>query len=243
MPGESKENGTSHSKSSDNSILSRRNILLAGTSLAAATAINAVDRTQVAQAQQPQQASAPSGRKPNILVIWGDDVGISNISAYSNGLMGYETPNIDRIGREGITFLHYYGEQSCTAGRAAFLTGQHGIRSGLTKVGFPGAPMGMSQLDPSIGGLLKNLGYATGQFGKNHVGDRNESLPTVNGFDEFFGNLYHLNAEEEPELPDYPKDPAYRAKFGPRGVLKCKATDRDDATVEPRFGKIGRQTI
>ena len=157
--------------------------------------------------------------------------------------MGYETPNIDRIGREGIKFLHYYGEQSCTAGRAAFLTGQHGIRSGLTKVGFPGAPMGMSQLDPSIGGLLKNLGYATGQFGKNHVGDRNESLPTVNGFDEFFGNLYHLNAEEEPELPDYPKDPAYLAKFGPRGVLKCKATDRDDPTVDPRFGKIGKQTI
>ena len=157
--------------------------------------------------------------------------------------MGYETPNIDRIAREGIKFQHYYGEQSCTAGRAAFLTGQHGIRTGLTKVGFPGAPMGMSQLDPSVGGLLKNLGYATGQFGKNHVGDRNESLPTVNGFDEFFGNLYHLNAEEEPELPDYPKDPAYLAKFGPRGVLKCKATDRDDPTVDPRFGKIGKQTI
>ena len=156
----------------------------------------------------------------------GDDVGIANISAYSNGLMGYETPNIDRIASEGIKFQHYYGEQSCTAGRSAFLTGQHIIRTGLTKVGFPGAPMGMSQLDPSIGGLLKNLGYATGQFGKNHVGDRNESLPTVNGFDEFFGNLYHLNAEEEPELPDYPKDPAYRAKFGPRGVLQCKATDR-----------------
>ncbi len=176
-------------------------------------------------------------------MIWGDDIGIANISAYSNGLMGYETPNIDRIGREGIKFLHYYGEQSCTAGRAAFLTGQHGIRSGLTKVGFPGAPMGMSQLDPSIGGLLKNLGYGTGQFGKNHVGDRNESLPTVNGFDEFFGNLYHLNAEEEPELPDYPEDPSYLAKFGPRGVLRCKAADRDDPTVDPRFGKIGKQTI
>jgi arylsulfatase A-like enzyme len=123
---------------------------------------------------------------------------------------------------EGIKFPHYYGEQSCTAGRAAFLTGQHGIRTGLTKVGFPGAPMGMSQLDPSIRGLLKNLGYATGQFGKNHVGDRNESLPTVNGFDEFFGNLYHLNAEEEPELPDYPKDPAYLAKFGPRGAVRVR---------------------
>jgi arylsulfatase len=188
----------------------------------------------VSQAQQ----------KPNILILWGDDIGISNISAYSDGLMGYTTPNIDRIGNEGIRFLHYYGEQSCTAGRAAFLTGQHGLRTGLTKVGFPGAPMGMSQLDPSVGGLLKQLGYATGQFGKNHVGDRNESLPTVNGFDEFYGNLYHLNAEEEPELPDYPKDPAYLAKYGPRGVLKCKATDRDDPAIpDARFGKIGKQTI
>jgi len=181
--------------------------------------------------------------KPNILVIFGDDIGITNVSAYSDGLMGYETPNIDRIAKEGIRFLHYYGEQSCTAGRAAFLTGQHGIRTGLTKVGYPGAPMGMSQLDPSIGGLLKSLGYTTGQFGKNHVGDRNENLPTVNGFDEFFGNLYHLNAEEEPELPDYPKDPAYLAKYGPRGVLKCTATNVDDATLDPRFGKVGKQKI
>jgi arylsulfatase A-like enzyme len=181
--------------------------------------------------------------KPNILVIWGDDIGTTNVSAYSDGLMGYTTPNIDRIADEGLRFLHYYGEQSCTAGRAAFLTGQHGIRTGLTKVGFPGAPMGMSQLDPSIGGLMRSLGYATGQFGKNHVGDRNASLPTVNGFDEFFGNLYHLNAEEEPEYPDYPKDPAFKAKWGPRGVLKCKATDRDDPTEDPRFGRIGKQTI
>jgi arylsulfatase A-like enzyme len=241
MPGDTKNKDTA--KRPDQSVLSRRNILMAGSSIAAATAFNAVDRSQVAQAQQPQPTPAPSGRKPNILVIWGDDIGIANISAYSNGLMGYETPSIDRIAREGIKMQHYYGEQSCTAGRAAFLTGQHGIRTGLTKVGFPGAPMGMSQLDPSVGGLLKSLGYATGQFGKNHVGDRNESLPTVNGFDEFFGNLYHLNAEEEPELPDYPKDPAYRAKFGPRGVLRCKATDRDDPTVDPRFGKIGKQTI
>ena len=188
-------------------------------------------------------AAFAQAKKPNILVIWGDDIGLANVSAYSSGVMGYETPNIDRIGKEGIRFLQYYGEQSCTAGRSAFLTGQHIIRSGLSKVGFPGAPMGMSQLDPSIGGLLKSLGYATGQFGKNHVGDRNESLPTVNGFDEFFGNLYHLNAEEEPELPDYPKDPEYVKKFGPRGVLKCKATDRDDPTVDPRFGKIGKQTI
>lgn len=226
----------------------RRSILLGGTALVAAatSAFAQSQRAAPAPTAAPSPSTSPassSGRKPNILVIWGDDIGIANISTYSNGLMGYETPNIDRIAREGIKFQHYYGEQSCTAGRAAFLTGQHGIRTGLTKVGFPGAPMGMSQLDPSIGGLMKNLGYATGQFGKNHVGDRNESLPTVNGFDEFFGNLYHLNAEEEPELPDYPKDPAYRAKFGPRGVLRCKASDRDDPTVDPRFGKIGKQTI
>jgi arylsulfatase A-like enzyme len=166
----------------------------------------------IANAQSPTPSSP---KKPNILVIWGDDIGLADVSAYSSGVMGFETPNIDRIGKEGILFLQYYGEQSCTAGRAAFLTGQHGIRTGLTKVGFPGAPMGMSQLDPSIGGLLKSLGYATGQFGKNHVGDRNETLPTVNGFDEFFGNLYHLNAEEEPELPDYPKDPAFKTRVGP----------------------------
>ena len=231
----SNDDGQAKTASKPNA-LSRRNMLLAGTTLAAATALNASAPIKAAQAQA-------TGGKPNILVIFGDDIGIANISAYSNGLMGYETPNIDRIARDGIKFQHYYGEQSCTAGRSAFLTGQHIIRTGLSKVGFPGAPMGMSQLDPSVGGLLKNLGYATGQFGKNHVGDRNESLPTVNGFDEFFGNLYHLNAEEEPELPDYPKDPAYRAKFGPRGVLRCKATDVDDPTVDPRFGKIGKQTI
>ncbi|HEX5268843.1 MAG TPA: sulfatase-like hydrolase/transferase, partial [Gemmataceae bacterium] len=189
------------------------------------------------------EKAGESGKKPNILVIFGDDIGVTNLSCYSDGLMGYETPNIDRIAREGLRFLHYYGEQSCTASRSAFLTGQHIIRTGLSKVGFPGAPMGMSQLDPSVGGLLKNLGYAAGQFGKNHVGDRNETLPTVNGFDEFFGNLYHLNAEEEPELPDYPKDPAFKAAWGPRGVLKCKATEKDDPTVDPRFGKVGKQTI
>ncbi|MBX5164918.1 MULTISPECIES: arylsulfatase [unclassified Rhizobium] len=218
--------------------MSRRDLLLAGSALTAAAL--AVPAASPAQAQtQP----APSGSKPNILIIFGDDVGVANISAYSNGLMGYETPNLDSIARDGLKFQHYYAEQSCTAGRSAFLTGQHIIRTGLSKVGFPGAPMGMSQLDPSIGGLLKNLGYATGQFGKNHVGDRNESLPTVNGFDEFFGNLYHLNAEEEPELPDYPKDPAYLAKYGPRGVLRCNATEVDDKTMDPRFGKIGKQTI
>jgi arylsulfatase A-like enzyme len=218
--------------------LSRRDLLLAGSALtAAAIAVPAVGPLQ---AQTPK---VPAGGQPNILVMFGDDVGVANISAYSNGLMGYETPHLDSIARDGVKFQHYYAEQSCTAGRSAFLTGQHIIRTGLSKVGFPGAPMGMSQLDPSIGGLLKNLGYATGQFGKNHVGDRNPSLPTVNGFDEFFGNLYHLNAEEEPELPDYPKDPAYAAKFGPRGVLHCKATDVDDPTEDPRFGRIGKQTI
>src|SRR6202453_924654 len=220
--------------------LSRRKILLATTTLAAVSTLPGATAMNTAAAQD---RPAPSGKRPNILVIFGDDIGIANLSTYSQGLMGYETPNIDRIGSEGLKFLHYYGEQSCTAGRSAFLTGQHIIRTGLSKVGFPGAPMGMSQLDPSIGGLLKSLGYATGQFGKNHVGDRNESLPTVNGFDEFFGNLYHLNAEEEPELPNHPKAPAYRARFGPRGVLKCKATDKDDPTVDPRFGKIGKQTI
>jgi arylsulfatase A-like enzyme len=189
------------------------------------------------------EIQAQNSKKPNILILWGDDIGTTNISAYSDGIMGYTTPNIDRLANEGLRFLHYYGEQSCTAGRAALLTGQHGLRTGLTKVGFPGAPMGMSQLDPSIGGIMKNLGYVTGQFGKNHVGDRNESLPTVNGFDEFFGNLYHLNAEEEPELPDYPKGPEYLKRFGPRGVLKCTATNVDDATTDPRFGRVGKQRI
>jgi len=243
MPGGSKEKGSNSSKSSDNNVLSRRNILLAGTSIAAATAINAVDRTQVAQAQQPQQPSAPSGSKPNILVIWGDDIGLANVSAYSHGLMGYQTPNIDRIGREGVMFLDYYAEQSCTAGRASFITGQAGLRTGLTKVGVPGVKVGLQARDVTIAELLKPLGYATGQFGKNHLGDRNEFLPTVHGFDEFFGNLYHLNAEEEPENFNYPRDPAFRANLGPRGVLKCKATDRDDSTEDPRFGRVGKQTI
>ena len=244
MPDDTKPRG--NATRADDSALSRRNMLLGTSTLVAAATLTSGALAQAEKATPSTVTTAPaasSGRKPNILIIWGDDIGIANISAYSNGLMGYETPNIDRIAREGIKFQHYYGEQSCTAGRAAFLTGQHGIRSGLTKVGFPGAPMGMSQLDPSVGGLLKNLGYSTGQFGKNHVGDRNESLPTVNGFDEFFGNLYHLNAEEEPEQPEYPKEPSYLAKYGPRGVLKSKATDRDDPTVDPRFGKIGKQTI
>ena len=186
-------------------------------------------------------AGAQTAQKPNIVIIWGDDIGQSNISAYSRGLMGYQTPNIDRIANEGMMFTDLYAEQSCTAGRSSFITGQSGLRTGLTKVGLPGATLGLRKEDPTIAELLKPLGYATGQFGKNHLGDRNEFLPTVHGFDEFYGNLYHLNAEEEPELPDYPKDPAFRAKFGPRGVLDCKASDRDDPTVDPRFGKVGRQ--
>jgi len=181
--------------------------------------------------------------QPNILFIMADDIGWFNISCNNNGIMGYRTPNIDRIAKEGANFTDFYGQQSCTAGRAAFITGQSPIRTGLTKVGMPSATLGIKAEDPTIAQFLKNLGYATGQFGKNHLGDRNEHLPTVHGFDEFFGNLYHLNAEEEPEYVDYPKDPEFRKKFGPRGVLKCKATNKDDATVDPEFGRVGKQTI
>ncbi|MGD9684806.1 MAG: sulfatase-like hydrolase/transferase, partial [Candidatus Obscuribacterales bacterium] len=157
--------------------------------------------------------------KPNIVIIWGDDIGQSNVSAYTLGLMGYKTPNIDRLAREGTMFTDYYGEQSCTAGRAAFITGQCVFRTGLSKVGMPGASLGMRPEDPTIAELLKPLGYSTAQFGKNHLGDKDDMLPTNHGFDEFYGNLYHLNAEEEPELPDYPKNPEFRKKFGPRGVI------------------------
>ena len=160
-----------------------------------------------------------AGKKPNILIIWGDDIGGFNISAYNRGMMGYKTPNIDRIANEGALFTDWYGQQSCTAGRAAFITGQSPIRTGLTKVGLPGAPEGMKKEDPTIATMLKAQGYMTGQFGKNHLGDRDEMLPTNHGFDEFFGNLYHLNAEEEPENPDYPKNPEFKKKFGPRGVI------------------------
>jgi arylsulfatase len=167
-------------------------------------------------------------QKPNILVIWGDDIGQSNISAYTFGLVGYRTPNIDRIAKEGIMFTDYYGEQSCTAGRSSFIMGQSVFRTGLSKVGLPGADQGMNEADPTIAGLLKAQGYATGQFGKNHLGDKDEHLPTNHGFDEFLGNLYHLNAEEEPELPDYPKNPEFQEKYGPRGVIKSSA----DGTIE-----------
>jgi len=223
------------------SALNRRNILLGGTTLAAVSVIASNGSVLVAQAQQ--QPAASSGKKPNFLVIFGDDIGLTNISAYSMGLMGYRTPNIDRIAREGMIFTDYYAEQSCTAGRSSFITGQATLRTGLSKVGVPASPIGIQARDITIAEALKPLGYATGQFGKNHLGDRNEYLPTVHGFDEFFGNLYHLNAEEEPEDFNYPRDPAFRAKFGPRGVLRCKATDIDDPTLDPRFGRVGKQTI
>ena len=171
-------------------------------------------------------------KKPNILILWGDDIGWWNISYNSRGQMGYRTPNIDRVANEGIAFTDYYAQQSCTAGRAAFITGQNPIRTGLTKVGMPGAKIGLSSEDPTIAELLKPLGYRTGQFGKNHLGDRDEYLPTMHGFDEFFGNLYHLNAEEEPEDPDYPKDPAFRENFGPRGVLQCVADGKGGQKIE-----------
>ena len=170
--------------------------------------------------------------KPNILIIWGDDIGWFNISAYNMGIMGYRTPNIDRIGQEGAIFTDWYGQQSCTAGRAAFITGQSPIRTGLTKVGLPGADLGLQPEDPTIADLLKPQGYVCGQFGKNHLGDRDEFLPTAHGFDEFFGNLYHLNAEQEPENPDYPKNPEFKQRFGPRGVLRSWANADGTQTIE-----------
>ncbi len=171
-------------------------------------------------------------KKPNIVFIWGDDIGQSNLSVYTKGMMGYRTPNIDRIAKEGLLFTDYYAEQSCTAGRAAFITGQSVFRTGLSKVGMPGAPLGMRPEDPTIAELLKPLGYSTAQFGKNHLGDKDDMLPTNHGFDEFYGNLYHLNAEEEPELPDYPKDPAFRKKYGPRGVIHSFAMPDGTQKIE-----------
>jgi arylsulfatase A-like enzyme len=183
-------------------------------------------------------------KKPNIVVIWGDDIGTWNISAYTHGMMG-RTPNIDRIAKEGMLFTDHYGQPSCTAGRAAFLLGQLPVRTGMTTVGIPGSKRGIQASDPSLAEVLKSVGYATAQFGKNHLGDRNEFLPTAHGFDEWFGNLYHLNAEEEPEELDYPgqKDPNYTKKVGPRGVMHTWATNVDDPTEDPKFGRVGKQKI
>ncbi len=202
-------------------------------------ALAVVPLQSMAQAT-PAEATSADAQKPNILIIWGDDIGYWNVSHNNRGMMGYQTPNIDRIANEGLSFTDYYGEQSCTAGRAAFITGQIPVRTGLTKVGMPGAIQGLQKEDPTIAELLKPLGYVTGQFGKNHLGDRNEFFPTVHGFDEFFGNLYHLNIEEEPELPDYPTG-KMRDAIAPRGVFKCTASETDDPTEVPRFGAWGKQ--
>ena len=233
MSSEAKNNAmVTGSGKDDAQAIDRRNVLLGASSLVAATALTS---EALAQAQKAAPSAAPTaapaaGSKPNILFIMGDDIGWFNVSAYNMGGMGYRTPNIDRIGREGAVFTDWYGQQSCTAGRAAFITGQTPIRTGLTKVGLPGAELGLGPLDPSVADVLKTYGYATGQFGKNHLGDRDEHLPTAHGFDEFFGNLYHLNAEEEPENPDYPKDPEFRKRFGPRGVLHSFADGKIENT-------------
>ncbi|MBA2126523.1 arylsulfatase [Hyphomicrobium methylovorum] len=209
--------------------LDRRSILLSGTSMMALAATSTV----TANAQSEAADSNPAGGdKPNILIIWGDDIGTWNISHNSRGMMGYNTPNIDRIANEGVSFTDYYGQQSCTAGRAAFLGGNVPVRTGMTKVGLPGAKEGWQNSDVTFATVLKSLGYSTGQFGKNHQGDRDEHLPTMHGFDEFYGNLYHLNAEEEPENEDYPKDPEFRKRFGPRGVIRSWANPDGTQRIE-----------
>lgn len=215
----------------DTRAASHRGILLGG---AAGIATGTLPAAQLAQAQpaSPAPAACAAPRRPNIVVIWGDDIGWWNISHNSRGQMGYRTPNIDRVFQEGMTFTDYYAEQSCTAGRSAFITGQATVRTGLSKVGLPGAEAGMKPEDPTIARVLKGMGYATGQFGKNHLGDRDEHLPTMHGFDEFFGNLYHLNAEEEPENVDYPRNPEFRQRFGPRGVIKSWANPDGTQRIE-----------
>jgi arylsulfatase len=190
--------------------------------------------------------AGPAGaqKKPNILVIWGDDIGMWNVGAYTHGMMG-RTPNIDSLAKQGAIFTDHYGQGSCTAGRAAFITGQMPLRTGMTTIGIPGSKLGIQKEDPTLAEVLKSLGYVTAQFGKNHLGDRNEFLPTVHGFDEWFGNLYHLNAQEEPEELDYPgqKNPEYLKKLGPRDVLYTWAMDKDDSTEDPKFGRVGKQKI
>ncbi|MGQ3215747.1 MAG: arylsulfatase [Shinella sp.] len=235
--------------------LGRRSFLLAGTAIAAGPALLS-GIAQPAAAQESKTATGPAGRpargkRPNILVIWGDDVGWQNVSAYGLGTMGYTTPNLDRIGKEGIVFTDQYAQNSCTAGRAAFITGQYPIRSGMVTVGVPGDPRGLQAASPCLAEVLKKEGYACGQFGKNHLGDRNEHLPTAHGFDEFFGILYHLNVYEQPDYPDYKRfaenyhggPEAFAKKFGIRGVVHSYATEKDDPTEDERFGKVGKQTI
>lgn len=240
MFSEVKTKDTREAAKPDDSSLNRRNLLLGTSTLVAAATLTS---GALAQAQKAAVA-APSGRKPNILLIMADDIGWFDVGAYNRGMMGGPTPNIDRIAAEGALHTDHYGQASCTAGRAAFITGQIPMRTGLTTVGMPGAKEGLQAEDPTIADLLKPLGYMTCQTGKNHLGDRNEYLPTVHGFDEFYGNLYHLNAEEEPEQDDYPKgNEKFKETFGPRGVLECKATDKDDPTEDRRFGKVGKQTI
>src|ERR1700756_2341910 len=217
---------------------SRRNILLASTTLAAASALGTAAGVQQAVAQA-QQSSA-SGR-PNILVIMGDDVGWFNIGAYHRGMMSGKTPNLDKLASEGMMFTDYYAEASCTAGRANFITGELPIRTGLTTVGQAGADVGIPDQAVTLATALKSLGYETGQFGKNHLGDLNKYLPTVHGFDEYFGYLYHLDAMSDPYWYSFPDDQAYRDKYGPRDVVHCWATNQDDETVMPRWGKVGKQ--
>ena len=223
-------------------VLSRRNMLLAGTALAA-TGLSGTSIVAQSQAPKPSPTPMPGARQPNIVVIMADDVGIWNISAYHRGMMGGSTPNLDRIAKEGALFTDYYGQQSCTAGRAAFILGQTPFRTGLLKVGMPASKQGLQDKDPTIAELLKPLGYTSAQIGKNHLGDRNEFLPTVHGFDEFYGILYHLNAMEEPYEGDYPKAAGFRERFGPRNIVDTKASDTDDPTTDPRWGRVGKQTI
>jgi arylsulfatase len=239
MPVDTREQGPSISAATPlgNGILSRRNILLAGTAMAA-TALSAPSVVEQAQAQQPVPAA---GSKPNIVVIMGDDIGWFNIGAYHQGIMAGKTPNLDKLAAEGMRFTDYYAEASCTAGRANFITGELPIRTGLTTVGQAGSPIGMPDEAPTIATVLKSMGYATGQFGKNHLGDLNQFLPTVHGFEEFFGYLYHLDAMEDPSHRNYPKD--LIASVGPRNMVHSWATDTDDATVMPRWGKVGKQKI
>jgi arylsulfatase A-like enzyme len=221
--------------------LKRRDLLLSGSSLVAASALSAVGLTSPAQAQQPATAPATAGQRPNIVVVMGDDIGWFNIGAYHQGIMAGRTPNLDKLAAEGMRFTDYYAEASCTAGRANFITGELPIRTGLTTVGQAGSPIGMPDEAPTIATALKSMGYATGQFGKNHLGDLNQFLPTVHGFDEFFGYLYHLDAMEDPSHRNYPQD--LIATVGPRNMVHSYATDTDDTTVMPRWGKIGKQKI